>query len=71
MLPFRRQALWAAAAAVALCTLASTAAFAQDAEGPDPKGRRYTLQDLHPGATLDQMPEWLAFRMAKMTFSVI
>jgi hypothetical protein len=68
-----RQALWAAVAGIAFSTAASSALLAQEA-GAQPQqeagaqqaqqddGNRLTLQDLHPGATLQQMPDWLAFR---------
>jgi len=60
---FRRHALLAAIAGIALCAAAPTG-LAQDAASPatPDKVERLTLQDLHPGATLEQMPDWLAFR---------
>jgi len=70
MLAFCRKALWATIG-IALCA-AMPAALAQDAPPPPPAqadnppkpqyGERMTLQDLKPGATQDQMPDWLAFR---------
>jgi hypothetical protein len=71
MLAFCRKALWATIG-LSLCALAMPAALAQQAAAPPqaqadnpPKpeyGERMTLQDLKPGATLEQMPDWLAFR---------
>jgi hypothetical protein len=62
MLPFFRPAL--SAVAFALWAVLSTAALAQaDApDSPPDDGKRLTLNSLHPGATLEQMPDWLAFR---------
>ncbi len=61
----RRSArLWAALAGMAFLMAPSATAFAQqDAAAPSADdGRRLTLHSLHLGATLDEMPEWLAFR---------
>jgi hypothetical protein len=71
MLAFCRKALWATIG-ISLCALAMPAALAQQAAAPPQAkadnpdkpeyGERMTLQDLNPGATLEQMPDWLAFR---------
>ena len=63
----RRQALLAAvAAAVLFSAMAPSVSLAQQADASTPpnadNGKRLTLQSLTPGATLAQMPDWLAFR---------
>lgn len=64
MLPLCRQALCAVVAGIALCAAATSATLAQesDTQPQQDDGKRMTLQSLHPGATLEQMPDWLAFR---------
>ena len=61
---FRRKAVLAAFAGLALCAAASTISVAQEA-APQPTrdlNDRLTLQDLKLGSTIAQMPAWLEFR---------
>lgn len=61
---FRRQAVLAAFAGLALCAAGSPISVAQDA-APQPTrdlNDRMTLQDLKLGSTIEQMPAWLEFR---------
>lgn len=59
-----RRAVWAMAAGVVLSTACLSSAVAQDAGAPSAseKTKRLTLQSLKLGSTLEEMPEWLAFR---------
>ncbi len=57
----RQNALWAVLAGLALLFAPGLAA-AQDAAPPADDGKRLTLRSLTLGATLDEMPDWLAFR---------
>jgi len=52
------------AAGIALCAAPVCAALAQDAAAPSTSAddRRLTLKSLKIGSTLEQMPDWLAFR---------
>lgn len=59
-----RRALLLVAAGIALCGAAISVAPAQDAapQSTSDDDRRLTLKSLKLGSTLEQMPDWLAFR---------